>query len=274
MSFFIPPNFLQQNTIVKNDDSNKKDVVSKSPIFTIVNKRKPTSLVDYAVNYPPIYWKELFNYALADIQHVEYNFQRWNITKYYPPTEEVFNAYEKTPLMNTNVVIFGQDPYHGPGQANGLAFSVHRGIPIPPSLMNIYKELKREYGDEFVIPSHGDLTYWALQGVLLLNTTLTVSPGQPNSHAGFWMGFIDKTIEYILRTNPQCVFMLWGGEARKLLPKLGELSYKLISSHPSPLGVSKGSKDCKAFNQSDHFILANEFLQTIGKSPIDWRVPE
>ena len=170
------------------------------------------------------------------------------------------------------MVIFGQDPYHGEGQANGLSFSVHRGVKIPPSLVNIYKELKRELKDNFEIPDHGDLTEWAEQGVLLLNTTLTVTPGQPDSHSGFWTGFIRKTIEIITKTNPQCVFLLWGVNARKLIPFLGELSHKLQASHPSPLGVHKKSKDISAFNECDHFIKTNEFLESIKKSEIYWQI--
>lgn len=246
----------------------------EEPIFIVIHDTVPQSFEDYALNYAPKSWSKLFSYALPDLRHVDKCFKEKGITAFYPHISEVFKAYEYCALEKIKVVIFGQDPYHGLGQANGLAFSVKRNITIPPSLLNIYKELQREYGKEFKIPKHGDLTNWALQGVLLLNTTLTVTPGIPNSHCGYWMGFIHKTIEYILKTNQNCIFMLWGNEAQKLLPKLGELSIKLLASHPSSYSVSIQRTNIKPFNLCDHFVLANNYLVDLGKSPIDWRISD
>ena len=185
----------------------------------------------------------------------------------YPDMYDIFNAFRLTSYSAVNVVILGQDPYHGPGQAHGLAFSVQKGVAIPPSLKNIYKELNADVG--FVPPTHGNLVEWAKQGVLLLNTGLTVREGQPNSHKGLgWQTFTDNVIKLLsLRERPM-VFLLWGGNARakaKLIDRTKHLV--LESAHPSPLSCFNGFFGCK------HFSRANEFLAKMGKT-VDWNITD
>lgn len=185
----------------------------------------------------------------------------------YPPGPMIFNALNSTPLDNVKVVILGQDPYHGPGQAHGLCFSVQPGIPTPPSLVNIYKELKRDLNID--IPNHGCLQRWADQGVLLLNTTMTVERANAASHAKKgWQPFTDKIIEVVSEHQASVVFMLWGAHAQSK-QKLVDSSKHLVltSVHPSPLSAYKG------FIGNGHFSRANKFLEQNGLSPIDWRLP-
>ena len=186
----------------------------------------------------------------------------------YPPGTLIFNALNSTPLAQTKVVVIGQDPYHGPGQAHGLCFSVQPGVKTPPSLVNIYKELKRDLNID--IPSHGNLQHWAEQGVLLLNTSLTVEHGIAGSHAGKgWQFFTDKVIEVVSQQQERLVFLLWGSHAQSK-EKLIDSSKHLVlkSVHPSPLSAHRG------FIGNGHFSRCNKFLQQHGLSPIDWRLPE
>lgn len=184
----------------------------------------------------------------------------------FPPREKIYNAFELTPFDDVKVVILGQDPYHDIGQAMGLSFSVPGGFKIPPSLRNIYKELHAETG--FVIPDHGDLTAWAKQGVLLLNTVLTVRAHTPASHSKIgWETFTDNVIESLnMKTDP-VVFMLWGkpaGAKKKLISNPRHLI--LEAAHPSPLSASRGFMGC------GHFVKCNEFLKANGLEPIDWQL--
>lgn len=185
----------------------------------------------------------------------------------YPPGPMIFNALNSTPLDQVKVVIIGQDPYHGPGQAHGLCFSVQPGVAIPPSLLNIYKELKRDLNLD--MPSHGYLQSWAEQGVLLLNTSLTVERGQAGSHANQgWQPFTDRVIEVVSRHQPHLVFLLWGAHAQskqRLIDTQKHLA--LRSPHPSPLSAHRG------FLGNGHFSRCNKFLEQHGLAPIDWRVP-
>lgn len=184
----------------------------------------------------------------------------------YPDMYDIFNALRLTPYSAVSVVILGQDPYHGPGQAHGLSFSVRRGVPVPPSLSNIFQEIQSDVGAP--IPPHGCLESWARQGVLLLNTVLTVRAGRPNSHRGAgWEIFTDHVIEKLaLRPEPM-VFMLWGANARAKAPLLrGTPHLVLQCAHPSPLSAS-GFFGCR------HFSRANEFLVRNGQKPIDWSSP-
>ena len=188
----------------------------------------------------------------------------------YPPREARFAALERTPLDAVKVVILGQDPYHGPGQAHGLAFSVPEGIAIPPSLRNIYKELETDLG---IAPaSHGNLTRWADQGVLLLNTSLTVEAGQADSHQRRgWEEFTDAAVAAVAARPEPSVFVLWGAHARKKaagVAGLGASSPHLVltSAHPSPLSAYAG------FFGSKPFSRANAFLEANGRGAIDWRV--
>lgn len=185
----------------------------------------------------------------------------------YPPGSLIFSALNSTPLDRVKAVILGQDPYHGPGQAHGLAFSVQPEVPTPPSLQNIFKELKRDLNLE--IPAHGYLQSWAEQGVLMLNTSLTVEQGMAGSHAkAGWQVFTDRVIEVVNAQREHLVFMLWGAHAQgksRLIDATRHLMLK--SAHPSPLSAHRG------FLGNGHFSRANQFLQQHGLEPIDWRLP-
>ena len=185
----------------------------------------------------------------------------------YPPAEDVFNAFKATEFGNVKVVILGQDPYHGAGQAHGLAFSVREGVAVPPSLANIYKELADDI-EGFRIPQHGYLQYWAEQGVLLLNTVLTVRAGQAHSHATLgWERFTDEVVNQINQNREHVVFMLWGSHAQKKGAFIDRSRHLVLSApHPSPLSAYRGFFGCK------HFSRANAYLQEKGITPIDWQV--
>lgn len=182
----------------------------------------------------------------------------------YPDKHDIFNAFRLTPYSEIKVVLIGQDPYHGPGQAHGLSFSVKPGIPAPPSLINIFKEMHDDLG--IAIPNHGFLESWARQGVLLLNTVLTVRAGEAHSHRmKGWETFTDEVIRAINLKNEPVVFWLWGKPAQdkeKLITNPCHLILK--APHPSPLSVYRGFYGCKPFSKT------NEFLIKIGKAPIDW----
>ncbi|GAB6928265.1 uracil-DNA glycosylase [Paenibacillus sp. JCM 10914] len=185
----------------------------------------------------------------------------------YPDQYDIFNALHYTSLANTKVVILGQDPYHGPGQAHGLSFSVKEGVRTPPSLQNMFKELKDDLG--CYIPNNGHLLTWAQQGVLLLNTVLTVRAHEANSHKNRgWERFTDQVIETINRKDEPVVFLLWGSHAQKKAELIMNPRHRLIRSpHPSPLSAHRG------FFGSRPFSRANEFLRDMGLPEIDWQVP-
>ena len=185
----------------------------------------------------------------------------------YPPQQDVFNALKFTPLESVKVVILGQDPYHGPDQAHGLCFSVLPGVKTPPSLVNIYKELATDI-DGFVIPEHGTLTGWAEQGVLLLNTVLTVEQGKAHSHAKWgWETFTDAVIDAVNRHQQGVVFLLWGSHAQKKGKHIDTSKHHVLSApHPSPLSAHRGFLGCK------HFSQTNQLLSSQNKSPINWQV--
>lgn len=182
----------------------------------------------------------------------------------YPKPSQYFAALDMTPLDSVKVVILGQDPYHGAGQAHGLSFSVQEGVRFPPSLLNIFKEIRADLGLE--PPEAGDLTAWALQGVLLLNATLSVEAGQAGSHQNRgWETFTDKVVEVI---NEQCdnvVFLLWGAYAQKKGSRIDRDRHLVLQApHPSPLSAHRGFFGCR------HFSKANEYLQSHGKTPVTW----
>ena len=185
----------------------------------------------------------------------------------FPPGGEIFNAFRHTPFDQVRVVILGQDPYHGPGQAHGLCFSVRRGVRVPPSLQNIYKELHASLG--VPPPKHGDLTHWAEQGVLLLNTVLTVRAHQANSHRKQgWEQFTDRVIEVLNARRSDLVFVLWGSAAgRKASMIDGQRHRVLRSVHPSPLSAHRGFFGC------GHFTAINAHLEALGEPPIRWEAP-
>lgn len=182
----------------------------------------------------------------------------------YPPGSLIFNAFNTTPFDQVKVVILGQDPYHGPGQAHGLSFSVPDGVPPPPSLANIYKELHKDIG--MAIPKTGNLTKWAQQGVLLLNAVLTVRSNEPASHAKIgWMDFTDAVIRKISEEKKGVVFLLWGKFAQEKQVLIDETKhYVLKAAHPSPFSADKGFFGCK------HFSRTNELLGMQGLDPVDW----
>ena len=184
----------------------------------------------------------------------------------FPPKERIFNAFLTTDIGDVRVVILGQDPYHEVGQAHGLSFSVQKGIPLPPSLQNIYKELKSDLGIE--PPSHGDLSSWAYEGVLLLNATLTVREGMANSHQSIgWQIFTDRIISLLNDADEPIVFLLWGSNARQKASLITNPKHKLLSSaHPSPLSAYRG------FFGSRPFSKINDFLKSVGRTPINWEI--
>ncbi|MCX7714178.1 MAG: uracil-DNA glycosylase [Clostridia bacterium] len=186
--------------------------------------------------------------------------------KIHPNMYDIFNALKWTSYQDTKVVIFGQDPYHGANQAHGLAFSVQRGVEIPPSLLNIYKELQNEYG--LYIPNNGYLEKWARQGVLLLNSSLTVREGFANSHRNKgWEFFTNKVVSVLNERAEPVIFMLWGNNAKEKIKLITNPWHKILTAaHPSPLSASRGFFGC------GHFRQANELLKSMGKSEIDWQI--
>ncbi|WP_394240281.1 uracil-DNA glycosylase [Vibrio astriarenae] len=187
----------------------------------------------------------------------------------FPPPLDVFSAFDATPFSEIKVVILGQDPYHGPDQAHGLCFSVLPGVKTPPSLANMYKELASDI-EGFTIPQHGYLQSWAKQGVLLLNTVLTVEQGKAHSHAKCgWETFTDKVIETINLQQQGVVFLLWGAHAQKKGRFIDTQKHHVLSApHPSPLSAHRGFFGCQ------HFSKANELLSQQGKAEIDWHLGE
>ena len=184
----------------------------------------------------------------------------------YPPSEDLFSAYEATPLEQVKVVILGQDPYHEPGQAHGMCFSVRPGVEIPPSLANIYQELHEDLGCD--IPDNGYLMKWAKQGVFLLNTVLTVRAHAANSHRGIgWEEFTDATIRVLNGQDVPIVFLLWGRPAQLKASLLNNPRHLVLTApHPSPLSAYRGFFGCR------HFSKCNEFLAANGVEPIDWQI--
>ena len=204
-------------------------------------------------------FKKDYYLSLREFLKTEY-FSR----KIYPPMNDIFNALKYTSYDDARVVILGQDPYHGEGQAHGLCFSVKRGIPFPPSLKNIFKEINDSLG--IAIPDCGELVGWAKQGVLLLNTTLTVREGTPQSHKGKgWETLTDKIIELMNEKERPVVFMLWGGNARAKKSLITNKRHLVLEcAHPSPLSAYAG------FFGSNHFAKANDYLISVNEKPIDW----
>lgn len=186
----------------------------------------------------------------------------------YPAMDNIFNALKYTSYEDVKVLMLGQDPYHGPNQAHGLCFSVQKGVDKPPSLKNMFKELESDLG--ITPPSHGCLTDWARQGILLLNTVLTVREGEPNSHKKLgWTIFTDRIIQLLNERPDPVIFVLWGRNALEKLPLItNSHHYVLSAAHPSPLSASRGFFGCK------HYSKINEILVSMGKKPIDWRISE
>jgi uracil-DNA glycosylase len=185
----------------------------------------------------------------------------------YPEGKNMFNAFRFTPFDEVKVVILGQDPYHGPNQAHGLCFSVQRGVPPPPSLVNIFKELNSDLSVPF--PQHGCLTSWAKQGVFLLNTVLSVRAGSAHSHAGKgWEIYTDRVISELSKRRENLVFILWGRPAQSKIPSIDANKHLILKSpHPSPLSANNGFWGCR------HFSKVNDYLERTGQNPVDWILP-
>jgi uracil-DNA glycosylase len=185
----------------------------------------------------------------------------------YPPGPLIFNAFEQTPFDKVKVVLLGQDPYHGPGQAHGLCFSVQNGVAPPPSLINIFKEIQSDIG--ITMPSkNGNLTHWAQQGVLLLNAALTVRANEPFSHSKIgWAVFTDAVIQKVSELKTGIVFLLWGRFAQEKQTLIDETKHHVLkAAHPSPFSADKGFFNCR------HFSKTNSLLQQQGKDPVDWKI--
>lgn len=204
-----------------------------------------------------------FQNLLSSIQH-----ERDTGQVVYPPKEDVFNAFRYTSLASLKVVILGQDPYHGPNQAHGLCFSVKKGNRVPPSLKNIYQELQNDI-EGFQIPKHGELTHWAEQGVLLLNTVLTVRQAEANSHRKMgWETFTDYVIHAVSEKCNGIVFLLWGSPAQKKAALINADNHFILKApHPSPLSAHRGFLGCK------HFSQTNAILTKSGRPAINWQLP-
>lgn len=210
------------------------------------------------------YLKEEFEKKYFD-DLIDFVKMEYKAFRCYPKGGQIFAAFEACPFEDVKVVIIGQDPYHGFGQANGLCFSVNDNIPYPPSLLNIFKEIEVDLGQS--IPKSGNLDRWAKQGVLLLNATLTVREGNAGSHQNKgWEHFTDKIIDIISKENNQIVFLLWGGFAKKKGAKIDRAKHFVLESgHPSPLSANRG-----LWFGNKHFSKTNEFLLSIGKKAIKW----
>ena len=244
----------------------------------IVEKKEPITndwpIERVAREYPPFSWESVFKNAeneIKDVSDIIQEDRKVHKNRIFPDNCNLFRAFHMTPIYKVRVVVFGQDPYFnltqdGTPLATGMAFSVPKTAPIPPSLRNMFKELKDSV-PEFKTPNHGDLTNWALQGVLLLNACLTVREGEPDCFKQIWEGFLKKVINAILEVNPNCIFVAWGGNAQKIAKKfVGERAPILTGAHPSPLSAYRGFFGCK------HFPKINELLIEQGSEPIDWNV--
>lgn len=212
-------------------------------------------------------WKNQLNEEFEKVyfQHlVKFIHEEYRQKQIFPPAKLIFNAFDHTPFNEVKVVILGQDPYHNIGQAHGLAFSVNDGVQVPPSLVNIYKEINQEFGTP--IPQSGNLLRWANQGVLLLNATLTVEAHKAGSHQGRgWETFTDAAIRQLAKNREHVVFMLWGSYAQKKSAFIDPNKHLILSSpHPSPLSAHRG------FLGNNHFKQANEYLESKGLTPIEW----
>lgn len=215
---------------------------------------------DWLVALEPEFKKEYYRKLYQKVK------EEYQTRQIFPPSGEIYSALELTPLKDVKVVILGQDPYHNVGQAHGLCFSVRKEVDIPPSLVNIYKELKDDLGCS--IPNHGYLEKWAKQGVLLLNTVLTVRAHEANSHRGIgWEEFTDAVIKAVNSQDRPVVFLLWGTPAQRKKAMLNNPRHLVLEApHPSPLSAYRGFFGCK------HFSKTNEFLEKNGCQPIDWQI--
>lgn len=228
------------------------------------------TVAEYASRMPPRTWEQAFAEAESELETVSEILS--NMGEFYPRKEDIFNAFNYTPLDQVKVVIVGQDPYHQAvkiggklvPRATGLSFSVRREDEIPVSLNNIFKELNTSTGVH--IPDNGDLTEWARQGVLMLNMCLTVTPNMAGSHKDIWLGFVNKIIKAIDAVNPNCIYVMWGKKAQQIAEMLGEKNKQLTAPHPSGFSARTGFFGC------NHFTKINEMLIAQNKTPINWNL--
>jgi len=239
--------------------------------------KQDMKLTTIVVERCPMGWEDMFRQAWPELVTIEKFLEREEAEfgMYYPLKKDLFKAFELCPLWKTKVVIFGQDPYHsvdhdGLPTAQGLSFSVRRGADISRrSIKNVFRRMT-ETVDGFTMPSHGDVSSWAKQGVLMLNITLTVRPGKANSHKDRWMPFINRVIKTLVSYNRNIIYMLWGGEAQKMERHIGARGHVLKVGHPSGLSYKRGREP---FCKMDHFNQVNQILREQDQSPIDWRIP-
>lgn len=270
---------------VEREEKKKIKVFNKKPRLNILN-RPPRPEIDQSwtlmrivTEHVPDTWEAVFKEAMPELKDVDEILRELEKEEgpYFPLKKDLFRAFEMTPLPDVRVVIVGQDPYHDTyhdgtrylPRAQGLSFSVNRKANLPPSLINIYREIKRTH-PEFIIPAHGDLSEWARQGVLLLNACLTVKPRCPASHGSIWMGFINRVVNAINAVNKHCIYVLWGNEAQKLARLLPGSVHVLTSAHPS--GRNKNKNVREPFVGNGHFLKINELLAGHGKGQINWNI--
>jgi uracil-DNA glycosylase len=219
------------------------------------------SLSNLKTNWVPLISSCLKKYSEIDskLSEEQENFE--GLSEIYPPIDLIFNCFNYFNVEETKVVILGQDPYHQPNQAMGLSFSVPNNVKIPPSLVNIFKEIQNNFNSK---PSNGNLEFWAKQGVLLLNNTLTVRQSSPNSHLKIWKGFTQEILNKMLEVNKDVIFLVWGGNAKKCIEKL-QIKYTLKSNHPSPLSANRGG-----WFGCEHFKECNRILKELNEEEINW----
>jgi uracil-DNA glycosylase len=236
------------------------------------------TILDYSKSEELIGWKDVFDNSIDELEQISNIIESIILEKgdlIYPRKQDIFNAFKLTNLNDVKVVIVGQDPYHTFNNksnlptAMGLSFSVRDDEKIPPSLINIFKEIKNNYPDTFTIPKTGNLEPWTKSGVLLLNSCLTVEHSTPGAHSGvftLWTPFIKNVLKSINDVNPKCIFLLWGKDSQKLKKYIGEQSIILEAAHPSPFSVNKGFFGC------NHFKQVNDLLEKQKKTTIDWNL--
>lgn len=259
-------------TSLNNSESNNQD---NGVDFDLVEPiQESWTIKEICQKRPPAGWESVFKFAEPEIEDISsiLETQEKMYGAFFPYKRNIFKAFEITPLNNVKVVIIGQDPYHdlvqGEPRAQGMSFSVSENANIPPSLRNIFTEIKNEYPESFETPQHGNLSFWGYQGVFLLNACLTVKPRAAGSHKKLWVGFIVKVIQAINTVNPNCIYVLWGEKAQSLGRYIGDKAKILTSSHPSPFSVNRG------FYGNNHFKEINQILQDLGKSQINWNLPK
>ena len=254
----------------------------------IYKARQPGwDIYDYTINCAPYEWRIIIEQSLTDIKYASDEVKK--VTKetngiFYPPLDRIYQIFHMLPPHKVKVVILAQDPYMDLStdwagnkiiKAQGYAFGASRDDSrLPPSLLNIFKEIQNEYGrDQFEIPSHGSLIRWIQQGVFLLNTCLTVNPGKPKSHGDIYRGFIVKVLSFIVQHNKNCIFMFWGKSAQSYAKNLPCKNDNILTSqHPSPQAVNNNKSGANSFMGNGHFVKANELLKKYGMSQIDWRI--